>query len=349
MFAIENTNSDPFNGSFTWKGQLVDSTNKYAIDGAVFEHPSGQLFFIWSGCQGDVVAEQLLYISQLSNPWTVSSERVEIARAIYDWEASGGGPGINEGPEVTIRNNLIVLVYSAAGSSTDQYCLGLITASTSSDPMNPNSWNKRPEPIFRSGNNVFGPGHHSFTKSPDDQEDWIVYHSARYSGSGWTRQVRTQKFTWNADSTPNLGQPADRNIPIQIPSGDQLRTRYEAEAAVLLNNPRAVSESTASNNTKVGYIDYPNSAVIFTIECTKTGTYVIVIRNGNGSAGNVLATHLITINNGTQIEKPIVYSGWNMWGATMIRANLTQGVNTVTFKKGANYAELDELDVFLDE
>jgi hypothetical protein len=272
---------------------------------------------------------------------------VEIARPVYNWETNNF-PYINEGPEVTIRNDVISLVYSASGSWTNDYCLGLITASTNSDPMNPASWKKHPEPIFKSGSNVFAPGHHSFTKSPDDKEDWIIYHSARYSGSGWTRQIRAQKFTWNADSTPNLGEPVDRNIPIQIPSGDQIRDRYEAEDARLINNPRAVSDDTASNKIKVGFIDYPDSTVVFTIQCAKAGTYVIAIRDGNGSAGDAGASHWLTINNGSQIEIPVVYSGWDMWGTSMIRANLTQGANTLTFKKGNNFAELDEIDIFLD-
>jgi hypothetical protein len=57
----------------------------------------------------------------------------------------------------------------------------------------------------------------------------------------------------------------------------------------------------------------------------------------------------LTINNGTQIEIPVVYSGWNMWGASMIRANFTECVNSLTFMKGDNYAELDKIDIFLDE
>ena len=52
------------------------------------------------------------------------------------------------------------------------------------------------------------------------------------------------------------------------------------------------------------------------------------------------------INNATRIELPIVYSGWDMWGMVMIRANLVQGVNTLTIMKGANFAEIDEIDIF---
>ncbi|CAF4662924.1 unnamed protein product, partial [Rotaria sp. Silwood1] len=80
MFVIENTNADPFIGTFTWKGQITDATNKWAIDGTVLQHPSGQLYFIWSGWEGNVDERQILYIAQMSNPWTISSARVEIAR-----------------------------------------------------------------------------------------------------------------------------------------------------------------------------------------------------------------------------------------------------------------------------
>ena len=348
MFVLENTNPDPFKGSFTYKGKIHDTTDKWAIDGTAFQHPSGQLYFIWSGWQGDVNVKQNLYIAKMSNPWTISGERVEIATPTYRWETNTK-PQVNEGPEVTIRNGVISLVYSASGSWTDSYCLGLITASTSSDLMKPASWQKHPRPIFQSGNNVFAPGHHSLTTSPDGKEDWIIYHSARYSGSGWVRQVHAQKFTWNADSTPNLGTPVPRNVPIPKPSGDPIRDRYEAEDARLLNGPNIIKDSTASNDMKVGHIDHPDSTVIFTIQCAKAGTYVLIIRNGNGSAGKADATHRLKINDGSEIEVTIVYSGWDMWGASMVRANLNQGANTLTFKKGTNYAELDESDVILYE
>jgi hypothetical protein len=166
--------------------------------------------------------------------------------------------------------------------------------------MNPASWTKNPNSIFQSGTNVFGPGHQSFTISSDGLEDWIIYHSARYNNSGWIRQIRAQKFTWNADSIPNLGKPANANTPIQIPSGDQVRVRYQAENAVT-NNTNAIPDNTSSNTNKVRNINYPNITVIFTIQCAKEGTYVIGIRNGNGSTGVTIASHWLTINNGSRI------------------------------------------------
>jgi hypothetical protein len=78
------------------------------------------------------------------------------------------------------------------------------------------------------------------------------------------------------------------------------------------------------------------------------GNYVIVIRNCNGSADKATATQWLTVNNGKPIEIYVVYSGWGMWGASMIRTDLAKGVNTLTFKKGNNDAEIDGIDVFLN-
>lgn len=347
MYVLENTNPDPFNGTFVFKGQIKDSTNKWGIDGTVFRHPNGQLYYLWSGWEIDIDNKQIIYIAKMSNPWTITGPRVEIARPTYPWEMINQA-NINEGPQIIINNGVISLVYSASGSWTNDYCLGLITASNTSNPMNATSWTKRSTAIFKSANGILAPGHNCFTKSFDGKEDWIIYHSARFSGSGWTRQVRAQKFTWNADSTPNLGNPVNPNIPIKIPSGDPVRMRYEAENAILSNGPRTAVAVSASLGMKVGYMDYSTSSVVFTIQVATAGIYVVSMRNGNGSSMNATASHWVSVNNGTLYEFPIAYSGWNNWGASMFRPYFRQGNNTVTIKKGDNYAEIDAIDVYLN-
>ena len=348
MFVLENTNADPFSGSFTFKGKISDSTDKWAIDGTVLEHPlTGQLYYIWSGWEGDINIRQNLYIAQLSDPWTVSSERVEISRATYKWETNHR-PHVNEGPEVTIRNETISLVYSASGSWTDDYCLGLITASINSDLMNASSWTKRPEPIFKSSNEIFGPGHHSFTKSPDDKEDWIIYHAARFKGSGWTRLVRAQKFTWNADSTPNLGEPVNQSVLIRIPSGDPLRNRFRVQKTRRMKKPRPVSVDGTSDDAIVHVADDQNSTVTFRVQCANDGPHVIVIRDSDGLSNSTTASQFLSINDGKEIPIKLVYSGSDTWGIAMVRAKLVQGVNTLIFRKGEEFADIDEIDVFPD-
>nr|WP_308239926.1 family 43 glycosylhydrolase [Hymenobacter sp. J193] len=61
-----------------------------------------------------------------------------------------------------------------------------------------------------------------FFQSKDGQEDWIIYHANSNPNEGCVekRNPRMQKFTWNADGTPNFGVPVAINQPILKPSGE---------------------------------------------------------------------------------------------------------------------------------
>lgn len=88
--------------------------------------------------------------------------------------------------------------------------------------MDPASWKKSAQPVFKQSpeNSVFAPGHNSFFKSPDGKEDWILYHANDKigQGCGGYRSPRAQKFTWNADGTPNFGVPVKIGTEIDAPS-----------------------------------------------------------------------------------------------------------------------------------
>jgi GH43 family beta-xylosidase len=87
------------------------------------------------------------------------------------------------------------------------------------DPLREQSWRKGDKPVFSGTDQVFGPGHASFVRSPDGKEHWIVYHAAKHRGAGWDRDVRTQPFTWQADGSPHFGRPTPPGVPIDLPSG----------------------------------------------------------------------------------------------------------------------------------
>ncbi|WP_169306545.1 family 43 glycosylhydrolase [Cohnella pontilimi] len=342
MYVLENESADPFTGTWTFKGKISDSTDRWAIDGTVLE-AGGIKYFIWSGWEGTTNVKQNLYIAQMTNPWTIGSERVLISSPTYPWETNTD-PKVNEGPEVIVKGNTINLVYSASGSWTDTYSLGLITASISSNLLDPTSWTKKNTPIFQSGNGIYAPGHASFVKSPDGSEDWIIYHTARHRGAGWDRNIRTQKFIWNSDNTPNFGTPANPNIPIQLPSGEQSRSRYEAEDALLANGPRVVDEASASGGKKVGFKDNLDSYIEFTVTVENAGYYVLAARTGTGIGGWALDS--LQINGGGATNFYVINSGWNNWGMATANVYLEAGVNKVRFTKKVGYAEYDCLEVF---
>lgn len=218
MYVLESAHDDPF-GPYVNKGQITDPTNKWAIDGTVLRTEDGSMYWIWSGWEGDENIRQNIYIAPMSNPWTICGERVEISRPDQPWEQIGE-PHVNEGPVTLVRDNRIFVIYSASGSWTDDYCLGMLSASMDDNLLRPESWKKHDGAVFAKTDIVFGPGHNSFAKSPDGSEDWIVYHAAVSQGSGWKRNVRMQPFTWNEDGTPHFGAPVNVAIELRLPSGE---------------------------------------------------------------------------------------------------------------------------------
>jgi GH43 family beta-xylosidase len=99
----------------------------------------------------------------------------------------------------------------------------MLTARADSDLLDPASWEKHPEPVFRHSpeNGVFGTGHNSLFKSPDGTEDWILYHAndEPQDGCGRERSPRAQPVRWRADATPDFGVTLSTSVPIAKPSG----------------------------------------------------------------------------------------------------------------------------------
>ncbi len=223
MYVLENATGNPANGNWTFKGKIADPSDKWAIDGSVFEYKS-QLYFIWSGWEGDANIRQDIYIAKMKDPWTIEGARVMIATPTYEWEKIGA-PDVNEGPEaIQNSNGRLFLTYSASGCWTDDYSLGLLTLKEGGDPMNASDWTKAPVPVFskKEENGAYAPGHNGFFKSRDGKEDWIIYHANSTAGQGCSnnRNPRIQKFTWNSDGTPAFGEPVPINSKLKKPSGE---------------------------------------------------------------------------------------------------------------------------------
>jgi GH43 family beta-xylosidase len=230
MYVIENQSPDPLVGEWLLKGKVGDVTDKWAIDGSVFEFRE-KLFMIWSGWEGDVNGQQNIYMTEMENPWTVGSRRVLISEPEYEWERVGDlnnandvpHVNVNEGPVALVHKGKLFIFYSASGCWTDSYCLGMITFSGGKDLLDPTAWKKSSEPVFRGDTaaSVFSPGHNSFFPSPDGKEMWVVYHANPLPGQGCGkyRSPRAQKISWKKDGTPNLGKPLRTDIPLKLPSG----------------------------------------------------------------------------------------------------------------------------------
>lgn len=226
MGVLESATADP-QGPYIDRGMLFTgdrkegrSVNRWAIDGTVLQHRTG-LHFVWSGWE-DERDIQHLYIARMSDPCTVSTERVRICpNDCHLWERVGERPwerGLNEGPQLLTRNGRTFLIYSCSGSWQPSYKLGMLFMDEAADPMGPSSWQKYNAPVFESTSEVFGVGHCCFTQSPDGTEDWMLYHSKRFRHDCWDRVVRAQPFTWTRDGFPYFGSPAPTAVQMAMPS-----------------------------------------------------------------------------------------------------------------------------------
>lgn len=248
MYVIENASKDPLDGKWEMKGELNLPENKWAIDGSVFEN-NGKMYVIWSGWKDDVNGEQDIFIAQLKNPWTVEGGRTLVSAPTFPWEQNGdlNNPNdvkhvnVNEGPEILKHGDKIFLVYSASGCWTDYYALGMLTANIDANLLDASSWKKTDHPVFKQSpaNHVYATGHNSFFKSPDGTEDYILYHanSERGQGCGKYRSPRAQKFTWNADGSPNFGVPIEAGVHLNVPSGTDDVKAIRKNPVVNLNFP----------------------------------------------------------------------------------------------------------------
>lgn len=223
---LESAGSDP-QGAYADKGMLytgpdaaADTANVWAIDLTV-QQLDGQLYAVWSGWDRNALTDrtpQNLYIAKMSNPWTISSNRVLLTTPSASWER-GTELDLEEGPEFLEHNGQTFIIYSTRESWLPEYKLGQLRLTAGANPMNASSYIKT-GPVFTGTTGVYGVGHASFTTSIDNTENWIVYHSKVDPSPGWDRVIRAQKFTWNADGSPNFGDPVQSAKGISLPSGD---------------------------------------------------------------------------------------------------------------------------------
>ncbi len=211
IYVLENASANPLEGEWIERGQLKTNWESFALDATTFEH-RGTRYLVWAQRDPAVKNNTDLYIAKMDTPTSITGKQVLLSRPEYDWEKLRYA--VNEGAAVLIRHNRIWIAFSAAGTGAE-YCVGLLSADESSDPLDPASWTKSAAPIFGTSeeNGIFGPGHNSFTVAEDGVTDVIVYHARNYreiSGDPLrdpNRHTRVQPLSWNPDGTPNFGIP----------------------------------------------------------------------------------------------------------------------------------------------
>jgi GH43 family beta-xylosidase len=209
MYVLECGSDFPLAGPWIERGQVVTPLDTFALDATTFEH-AGVRYLLWAQKDPAIAGNTNLYLAPLADPWTLAAAPVRLSRPDLPWEQVGFL--VNEGPAVLVRHGKVIVTYSA--SATDHnYCMGLLWADAGADLLDPTAWHKSPQPVFRSGNGQYGPGHNSFTTTADGAHDLLVYHARNYRElvgdplSDPNRHARVQPFGWRADGLPDFGEP----------------------------------------------------------------------------------------------------------------------------------------------
>ncbi|MBE5768069.1 MAG: hypothetical protein E7333_00560 [Clostridiales bacterium] len=215
MFLLRCTGDKPTD-QFELVGEVDTGFCNWSIDGTMFEY-GGERYFVWAS-YGPLASGIALYMAHMDSLTSIDTEPILLSSATQDWEQKAAL--VNEGPQPLFKGDTLHIAFSANDGNTDHYCLGLLTyRPEQGDILDPNAWIESDGPVFSSVDGSTGPGHNSFTTSPDGTEDYIVYHANIVSGTGFSgRSVRMQKFTWDGDM-PVFGEPARPYEALPIPSG----------------------------------------------------------------------------------------------------------------------------------
>lgn len=205
--------TDDLLGSYRLESVL--DTGGWAIDGTVLELEGARRYFIWSGWPGKTDGQQNLYIAAMKSPTELAGPRVLIKQPDQPWERRA--MPICEGPQVLRRGGKTFVIYSASGSWTADYCLGMLVLE-GGDPMKAANWRPAGQ-VFARNAFACGVGHCGFIRSPDGREDWLVYHAKTSERDGWgDREVRAQPFTWDSRGWPGFGEPVDPALSLTHPA-----------------------------------------------------------------------------------------------------------------------------------
>ncbi|KAI7250593.1 hypothetical protein KC345_g11646, partial [Hortaea werneckii] len=281
----------------------------------------GALYFVWSGWDGEVNAAQNTYIAPMSDPLTISGPRVLLSEPLLPWEQAGGPPYINEGQSVLHHDGRVFIVYSGAGSWTPYYSLGLLALKSGGNPLEAASWTKAEQPLLAMDEaaGVYGPGHNSFTVSPDGSEQWIVYHATTGADDGWNnRKARAQPVSWDDEGLPVFGKPLPLSSAIKVPAGMGV---FQAEAAV-------------RSGSRLEFPSLPS-----TVD-SDTPLLVHYVNPGRESAEAA-----VSVNGGPASALQLPPSGEGQTGYAYLSLPFAAGMNTVALELPEGSAELAAVEI----
>ncbi len=204
---------DPMTGSWHEVGRIDVGHDSFSLDMTSFSI-GDKLYAAWAQTIDKEVGSEI-FIAEMETPQRRKSEPIRLTSPEYDWEKLGFK--VNEAPAFLHRNGRVFLTYSASDTSW-RYCMGMLWADEDADLLDPSSWHKSAEPVFKTSekNGQYGPGHNCFTV--DGSHDVLVYHSRNYKEIDGdplydpNRHAHAVRIDYDEAGFPVFGEPVPDNF-----------------------------------------------------------------------------------------------------------------------------------------
>jgi GH43 family beta-xylosidase len=214
--AVSETPTGPYRDT----GQILVPDQPFSIDPHPFRAPDGTWYLFYAQdfltLDGDhrvgtgVVVDQLLDMQTLAGrpqvvvrphaDWHLFLSQREMYGNVYDWHTV-------EGPALRLHDGLYYCFYSGGAWERENYGISYVVAEHPLGPYRRPDGEPKALLMHTLPGRVIGPGHNSFTHSPDGSEEWIVYHAWDPAMTG--RYMCIDRFHWQADKPVVLGPTTD--------------------------------------------------------------------------------------------------------------------------------------------
>jgi GH43 family beta-xylosidase len=190
-----------------------------------------------------------------TGPWRLSSPRSTIVYPDKGWSANTSP--VAEGPFVIQRDGKVMITFS--GSNIDwTYAVGLATASSGADLLDPAAWEVRDNAIWSYEgvfSNNWGPGHNSYTYDDDGNLINVFHAKATQNGS---RDSGVRMVYFRQDGSPILDMtdtewlaPANRTVTATVTVTAPAGLEVEASVTARCVSGKVVQIVTVANREDV--------------------------------------------------------------------------------------------------
>lgn len=173
-------------------------------------------YMVWSyrrniGTETDTGS--MIYIATVDEkvPWQLTSEPVLLSRPLYGWENVNKTIN-NEGPHGFVVEDTVYLTFSGGAANAYTYALGLLTAKTGANLLEPSNWKKSGTPVlsYYSVEGEYGPGHNSFYT--DARGNLMIAYHAEDAIDHNLRCDGIRRVHFNIQGQPLFDMSAERDL-----------------------------------------------------------------------------------------------------------------------------------------